>query len=216
MLEERRIPALMFINEGYVFEEVLAFKERLERAWDIRIEEVKNDDVLRWVSQPGDRVRVADLNARNQQELQRIGFTEDTFVWEPESYVGNHLMKTVVMNLYLEKHGIQAVYTGIRWDEQDARVRETYFSPRETPPHTRIHPILHFTERNVWDTTLTYGLPINPLYAQGYRSLGTKDTTFKTSDLPAWEQDLENTPERAGRRRDKEHLMARLRDLGYM
>lgn len=177
---------------------------------------MKNDDVLRWVSQPGDRVRVADLNARNQQELQRIGFTEDTFVWEPESYVGNHLMKTVVMNLYLEKHGIQAVYTGIRWDEQDARVRETYFSPRETPPHTRIHPILHFTERNVWDTTLTYGLPINPLYAQGYRSLGTKDTTFKTSDLPAWEQDLENTPERAGRRRDKEHLMARLRDLGYM
>ena len=38
----------------------------------------------------------------------------------------------------------------------------------------------------------------------------------KESDIPAWEQDLENTEERAGRRQDKEEAMARLRMLGYM
>jgi len=36
------------------------------------------------------------------------------------------------------------------------------------------------------------------------------------SDIPAWEQDLENTVERAGRRQDKEEAMDRLRKLGYM
>ncbi|MFQ5976164.1 MAG: hypothetical protein ACE5J5_07620, partial [Candidatus Hydrothermarchaeales archaeon] len=51
---------------------------------------------------------------------------------------------------------------------------------------------------------------------KGYRSLGAKTTTTKPSDLPAWEQDLENTTERAGRQQDKEGTMKRLRDLGYM
>lgn len=34
--------------------------------------------------------------------------------------------------------------------------------------------------------------------------------------VPAWEQDLEHSRERAGRRQDKEKMMARLRKLGYM
>ena len=43
--------------------------------------------------------------------------------------------------------------------------------------------------------------------------LGSKT---KTSDIPAREQDLENTVERSGRGQDKENIMGRLRDLGYM
>jgi len=34
--------------------------------------------------------------------------------------------------------------------------------------------------------------------------------------VPAWQQDLENTIERGGRRQDKEKAMDRLRKLGYM
>lgn len=41
-------------------------------------------------------------------------------------------------------------------------------------------------------------------------------TTNRPSEHPAWEQDLENTSERGGRRQDKEGIMARLRRLGYM
>lgn len=212
----RPMPRIMFINEGRVFEEIMDFKARLEKGWGLAIDEVTNDDVLRLVSAGGGMVRVGDLDERNRREMERIGFAEKEFVWEPESYVGNHLMKTAVMNKYLDDYKIEAVYTGIRWDEQKARDREAYFSPRESPEHMRVHPILHFTERNIWEATFGYGLPMNSLYAQGYRSLGTKDTTVKSSDIPAWEQDLENTPERAGRRQDKEQIMGRLRELGYM
>lgn len=210
------IPELIFINEGCVFEEVLSFKERMEREWSLKIHEVRNEDVMRLVAKPGDVVRVADLSPRNQAEISKLNYTEPTFVWEPESYVGNHLMKTVAMNLFLEDRGIEAVYTGVRWDEQEARSKELFFSPRQNPDHHRIHPILHFREREIWDLIRGKGIPVNSLYAKGYRSLGTKDTTTKNSDLPAWEQDLENTTERGGRRQDKEGIMERLRELGYM
>lgn len=211
-----RIPDLIFINEGCVFEEVLTFKDRMEREWSLKIHEVKNDDVMRLVKNPKDIVKVSDLSSRNREEIKKLNYTEETFVWEPESYVGNHLMKTVAMNLFLEANGTAAMYTGVRWDEQSARSTETYFSPRKSPDHHRIHPILHFLEREIWDLIRGHNIPVNPLYAQGYRSLGTKDTTTKTTDVPAWEQDLENTTERGGRRQDKEGLMERLRELGYM
>lgn len=214
--EHNPAPLLMFINEGYVFEEVLEFKVHMEKEWSLRIREVKNEDVLRHVNKPGDRVYVADLNARNQEELKKLDFHEKSFVWEPESFVGNHLMKTVAMNLFFEENQIEAVFVGVRWDEQTARANEVYFSPRKDPDHSRIHPILHFKERDVWNATRHYNIPINPLYALGFRSLGTKDTTTRTSNLPAWEQDLENTTEREGRRQDKEGIMEKLRGLGYM
>ena len=89
-----RIPDLMFINEGCVFEEILTFKDRMEREWSLKIHEVKNDDVMRLVRKPGDVVRVSDLSPRNQEEIKKLNFAEESFVWEPESYVGNHLMKT--------------------------------------------------------------------------------------------------------------------------
>ena len=46
--------------------------------------------------------------------------------------------------------------------------------------------------------------------------MGAKTTTVKASDIPAWNQDLENTEERGGRRQDKEKAMERMRKVGYM
>ncbi len=210
------MPECIFINEGSVFDEVLEYVARMRREWGLVIHEVKNEDVLRQVSKVGDIVCVAKLNERNRRELERIGFRGDSFVFNPESFEGNHLMKTVAMNVFIEEHGIAAVMTGIRWDEQEARRDEVYFSPREDPPHMRVHPILHFTEREVWQVLRENRVPVNELYAKGYRSLGAKATTRRVSDKPAWEQDLDSVPERAGRAQDKEGIMKRLRDLGYM
>jgi phosphoadenosine phosphosulfate reductase len=116
----------------------------------------------------------------------------------------------------LEKRKIKALITGIRWDEQEARANETYFSPRKKPPHNRVHPILHFREGDVWEAIHRFKIPYVKLYKEGYRSLGAKGTTIKPAEVPAWEQDLEKTTERVGRRQDKEKIMERLRKLGYM
>ena len=68
----------------------------------------------------------------------------------------------------------------------------------------------------MWDATFAFEIPFCTLYNHGYRSLGARITTVKAADVPAWEQDLENTMERGGRRQDKESIMEKMRNLGYM
>jgi phosphoadenosine phosphosulfate reductase len=161
------------------------------------------------------------LNERNRAELKRIGFDGDEFPFEADSYVGNHLMKTVVFNQFLERNRIKGIFQGLRWDEHPARFDDPYFEYKEEgplmPEHTRIRPILHFTEKDLWNTYAAFKIPYCPLYERGYRSLGAKTTSLiSVEGVPAWEQDLENTEERAGRRQDKEKAMERMRQLGYM
>jgi phosphoadenosine phosphosulfate reductase len=210
------LPKAIFIDEGHVFEEILALVDLVKNEWSVELAVVKNTDVSDKAQQVGDLIRVAGLNERNRQEIEKLGFTGDTFSFEPESYVGNHLMKTVAMNVFIEEKGVKALCTAIRRDEQEARGEEMHFSPRTSPDHTRVHPILHFNERDIWNTIHTYNIPFCSLYYEGYRSLGAKGSTIKTSNIPAWEQDLENTPERAGRGQEKEEIMSQLRSLGYM
>lgn len=215
------IPRVFTIDEGDSFPEIDEFLKKYSKEWNIELDRGRNDDVSRAAGYTlNAEVQVKDLNERNQAEIERIGFILEKFPFEAESYVGNHLMKTVVLNTYLENHNVKAIFQGLRWDEQPARKNDRYveevMKAHLIPAHTRFRPILHFTERDIWDTILYFKIPYCPLYKQGYRSLGARTTSIKTSDIPAWEQDLENTVERAGRRQDKEKTMERLRKLGYM
>lgn len=216
-----KVPKAFTIDEGDTFEEIDEFLHTYAKQWGVTLDWGRNADVLKAANHTLDaEVQVADLNERNQAEIKRIGFDLQAFPFEAESYVGNHLMKTVVFNTYLEDNAAKAVFQGLRWDEQKARAKDPYFEDVEAaeliPAHTRYRPILHFSERDIWDTTLYFDIPYCPLYEEGYRSLGAKTTSLKASGIPAWEQDLENTEERAGRRQDKEKTMERLRQLGYM
>ncbi len=216
-----KMPKAFTIDEGDAFEEIDEILKKYSKEWNVELDWGRNEDVLKAAGHKLNAdVNVKDLNERNQAEIKRIGFDLERFPFEAESYVGNHLMKTVVFNTYIEDNNVEAVFQGLRWDEQVARKQDPYFEDVEaaelTPKHTRYRPILHFTERDIWDTTLHFKIPFCPLYKQGYRSLGAKTTSIKSTDVSAWEQDLENTEERAGRRQDKEKTMERLRKLGYM
>ncbi len=215
------VPKAFCIDEGDMFDEIRQFLARLSQEWGVTLELIHNHDVSKAAGGVlGAAVKVSALNERNRREVERLGYDEPEFSYEPESYVGNHLMKTATLNAYLEDRHVRGFFAGIRWDEQSARENDDYFGLRPatpySPEHMRISPILHFAERDIWDTYFMLGLPFCPLYQQGYRSLGARVTTHKAADIPAWEQDLENTNERGGRRQDKEALMGRLRDLGYM
>ena len=215
--ERLDMPPALFIDEGAVFPEIMAFVDQVRDSLGIRVDKVRNEDVYALAGgEVGRKIQVADLSPKNQAEVARLGWEGDSFPFEPESLVGNHLMKTVVLNGHIVQTKATALITGIRWDEQGARSEEEPTSPRANPPHMRIHPILPFTERDVWDAHWLLEIPYCPLYLEGYRSLGAAGSTTKSGDLPAWEQDLEGTTERSGRRQDKEGAMARLRDLGYM
>lgn len=216
------LPQVITIDEGDAFTEITDFLIRISKKWNIDLEWLCNFDVLRCCqSHLGNTVKVKDLNERNQAELKRIGFEEDSFTFEAESYAGNHLMKTVVLNQFIQENNIKALSMALRRDEQAARKHDEYFTKKEgghlMPEHTRISPILHFSERDIWNNIRLHNIPYCSLYEIGYRSLGARATSNPMAvGVPAWEQDLEHTPERAGRRQDKEKTMDRLRKLGYM
>ncbi len=222
-LEDKiQIPKAMTIDEFDVFQEIHDFMEKYTKEWNLDLEWCRNDDVVKAAGgKLNNIVKVKDLDERNQAELKRIGFEEDSFPFEAESYTGNHLMKTVEFNKYIERRNVKAIFQGLRRDEQSARIQDDYYEKKEAahliPEHMRIKPILHFSERQVWKAYKVYGIPYCALYEQGYRSLGAKTTSaIAEPGVPAWEQDLEHTTERAGRRQDKEQMMGRLRKLGYM
>jgi sulfate adenylyltransferase subunit 2 len=159
--------------------------------------------------------------------------------------------KTEGLKLALAKHKFDGLIAGIRRDEEPTRAKERVFSPRgleggwdvrDQPPefwdqfnaspppgaHLRIHPILHWTEADIWAYTRREGIPIIPLYlarnGKRYRSLGDADITSpvpsqaRTIDEIIAELDATNTPERAGRAMDheSEDAFERLRTAGYL
>jgi sulfate adenylyltransferase subunit 2 len=159
--------------------------------------------------------------------------------------------KTEGLKLALAKYGFDGLIAGIRRDEEPTCAKERVFSPRgaeggwdvrDQPPefwdqfnaspppdaHLRIHPILHWTELDIWAYTKREGIPVIPLYfaldGKRYRSLGDQDITFpvasQATTLDAIIAELEATkiPERAGRAMDheSEDAFERLRVTGYL
>ena len=248
------LPPAVFIDHFQHFQDIHDFVDRWADEWGLEVIYARNEDVGNYVDEhdlePGDDIPIDELNEQNQHHVRNIlEYEEESFPFLLDTYVGNHLLKTVALNNALEEYDVDGVISGIRWDEQEARADETFFSPRHDPeiypPHDRIQPIIQFTERDVWDAfwyfvvpdtvegypddghvpqdfdDLPNGLtqddiPVSPKYFEGFRSLGSEISTEKSDSEPAWLQDLDNTTERAGRAQDKEDLMERLRDLGYM
>jgi phosphoadenosine phosphosulfate reductase len=114
-------------------------------------------------------------------------------------------LKTLPLNEAITSLKIKALITALRWDEQEARVEEVYFSERERPVHVRVQPILHFREVDIWQYIKKYGIPYCELYNKGYRSLGCVPCTTISM----------GRHERSGRSQNKEQIMSKLRELGY-
>lgn len=159
--------------------------------------------------------------------------------------------KTEGLKLAIKKYGFNGLFAGIRRDEEATRAKERVFSPRglagqwdfkDQPPefwdqyktdfppgtHIRIHPLLHWTEIDIWLYTQREQIPTIPLYFSHdglrYRSLGDKDITFPVkslaSNIDEIIEELRTTKvsERSGRAMDheSEDAFERLRADGYL
>ena len=216
-----RVPfPVMHLDTGLEFPETYAFRKRYAREWELEL--------------------IAD-------DCPPVEATDPTL--SPNSRVAAR--KTLGLAQALERYGFGGVIAGIRRDEQATRAKERVFSPRggdgawdfrdqppefwdlynaEVPPgtHLRVHPLLHWTELDVWRYIRREGIPVVPLYfareGKRFRSLGEIGITFPVdshaADIDAIVEELEvtRTPERAGRAmdHDSEDAFERLRVAGYM
>lgn len=159
--------------------------------------------------------------------------------------------KSEGLRALLTREHYRSAFVGIRRDEQATRAKERIVSPRGAdggwdvrgqPPefwgysltevahgaHVRVHPLLGWTELDVWCYTKREAIPIVPLYlardGMRYRSLGEKNITQPIrSDAASIDEiiaELAATrePERAGRLMDHESEASfeQLRSGGYM
>lgn len=162
-----------------------------------------------------------------------------------------HELKTVALQKAIVKHGFDALFVGIRRDEHSIRAKERYFSSRDIDfqwdyknqsaelwdhyksdlkkgRHMRVHPLLHWTELDIWLYIQREGIPTNELYfakdGKRYRSLGcmpiTESVESQADTIEKIIEELRTTDvaERSGRAQDKEraYMMQKLRSLGYM
>jgi len=216
---------LVHVDTSYKIPEMIAFRDRLAREWGFELIVEQN---------------TAALAARQT-------FPDGTV----DRVTCCSLLKKDALQAVIARHGFDAVFAGIRRDEEGTRAKERYFSPRnaqfqwdfkDQPPelwdqfktdfapgtHLRVHPLLHWTEVNVWQYIQREGIPVVPLYfSEGgcrYRSLGcapcTRPVASAARDIPAILAELaaSKVAERSTRAQDQESEDAfeRLRAQGYM
>lgn len=214
---------VIHLDTSYKFKEIYDFRNEYAKKWGLKLIVVRSEDAL------------------------KLGMS-------PEK---GHLecctaLKTAALKDCIKQYGFKALLLGIRRDEHSIRAKERVFSPRNSDfqwdyqnqpaelweqynktanseeEHFRIHPMLGWTELDIWRYIQRENLPIVDLYfaknGTRYRSIGCQtcctpalSSASSVSDIIR-ELETANTPERAGRAQDKEqtYMMQKLRALGYM
>jgi sulfate adenylyltransferase subunit 2 len=240
---------LVHIDTTFKIPEMIEFRDRIAKEWKLTMVYGINRQALdaKQTFPAGALGRVACCAVLKTEAFKK------TLSGEWPRYRINH----ETGNYEVEKNPepYTGVILGIRADEEGSRSKERYFSTRDRdshwhvgdqppefwnqfntsfPPgaHVRIHPLLDWSELNVWEYIDREKIPVTPLYFdQGkgirYRSLGcapcTKpvESTAKTPREIADELrtgKFSRVAERAGRAQDKEDGggLETLRREGYM
>lgn len=233
---------LVHIDTTYKIDSMVAYRDKLALEWGLTMVVGQNEEALADGMGP-ERGRLRCCTALKTQALkQTLDATGPRYrlgtdgIYHPdtntEPYTG--------------------VIVGARGDEEGSRSKERYFSPRtkdndweldDQPPelwnqfktdfapgtHIRIHPLLDWTESNIWEYIERERIPIIDLYfdkgtGRRYRSIGCGPCTSQvcstaTTPLQIIEElRTTNVAERAGRAQDQvdPHALERLRRNGYM
>lgn len=214
---------VLHLDTSYKFKEIYTFRDSWAKQWNLNLVIAQNKDALARKTGPG---------------------------------AGNKLtccgeLKTEALKQAIKEHGYRAILLGIRRDEHGIRAKERYFSPRNNQfqwdyknqpaelwdlyknkesaeEHIRVHPLLHWTELDIWRYIQREKIPIVDLYlarnGKRYRSIGCEPCCSPvTSDADTVDKIVEELrtttiSERSGRAQDKEraYMMQKLRSMGYM
>jgi sulfate adenylyltransferase subunit 2 len=213
---------VVHIDTGYKFQEIYSFRARYVREWNLDL-----------------------IVSRNEQAI------EGGMSKERGHFDCCNELKTEALKKTLAERRFKALLLAIRRDEHGIRAKERYFSPRDasfawdyanqpaelwdyhgsaagTGQHLRVHPMLHWTELDIWRYIKREKIPVVGLYfarnGRRYRSIGCEpccapvDSKARTIGRIVRELEETETAERSGRAQDKEdtYTMQKLRSLGYM
>ena len=239
---------LEHIDTSFKIPAMIAYRDRVALEWNLNMVYGQNTDVLaRGETFPNGKItRLQCCKALKTDALR------NTLSGEWPRFRMNH--ETGKYDLDSNTDPYTGVIVGARADEEGSRSKERYFSPRDKnnewdvgdqPPelwnqfkadfapgtHVRVHPLLDWTELNIWEYIQRENIPIIDLYfdqgsGKRYRSLGCAPCTGMVDSTAKNVGDIveelktgkfANIAERSGRAQDKEDGgLETLRRDGYM
>lgn len=240
---------LVHIDTHHKIPEMIEYRDKYAMQWNLDMIYGENSKALKMKK---------TLPAGNANHLEccmnlKTEALNNTLSGKWPRYRLNH--KTKKYEIDNNREPFTGVIVGVRADEEGSRSKERYFSPRDKnndwnvddqPPefwnqyktdfaqgtHVRIHPLLDWTELDIWEYIKRENIPVVSLYfdkgdGKRYRSLGCApctnpvESTAKTVDEIIEELKtgkFANIAERSGRTQDKEDGggLEKLRREGYM
>lgn len=239
---------LVHIDTGYKIPEMISYRDNLAIKWGLDMIYGQNKDTLNQKATfpEGNVPRLTCCKNLKSEALKY------TLSGEWQRFRLNH--QTKKYDVDQNKEPYTGVIVGVRADEEGSRSKERYFSPRnknndwdvgDQPPelwnqfktdfapgtHIRIHPLLDWTELDIWLYIQRENIPIIDLYfskeGKRYRSLGCAPCTGKVESSASTVAEIveelktgkfTNIAERSGRAQDQEDEggLESLRRDGYM
>src|SRR6056297_3723385 len=239
---------LVHIDTNYKIPEMIEHRDKLAKEWELDMIYGQNEEALK------NKETFPDGNATHLECCKRLktDALKNTLNGSWRRYRFNHNKGKYELDDNREAY--TGVIVGARADEEGSRSKERYFSPRDRnndwdigdqPPefwdqyktdfaqgtHVRVHPLLDWTELDIWEYIERESIPtVSLYYDQGdgkrYRSLGCAPCTFPIESTAKNPRDiveelrsgqLRNVAERSGRAQDAEDGgLETLRKSGYM
>jgi len=240
---------LMHIDTDFKIPEMIEYRDTFARKWKLNLIVGQNTDALAQQQTFPDGT-IARLGCCKKLKSEAL---KHTLSGEWTRWVMDHRTGSYVKDEKAQP--FTGVIVGARADEEGSRSKERYFSPRdhhsewdiaEQPPelwnqfntdfspgtHIRIHPLLDWTELNIWEYVQRENIPIIDLYfdkgeGKRYRSLGCAPCTGPVNSTAKNVAEIirelksgkfSNIAERSGRQQDSEDGggLETLRRDGYM
>lgn len=240
---------LMHIDTSFKIPEMITYRDRLVKEWGLNMLVGQNKEALASrTTYPDGAINRIECCKKLKSEALKHTLSGEwprlRFDHQQAKYVGD-----------TSREAFTGVIVGVRADEEGSRSKERYFSPRDKandwdvadqPPelwnqyktdfapgtHVRIHPLLDWTELDIWEYIGAENIPITPLYfdqgkGKRYRSLGCYPCTMPVDSSAVNVREIimelktgkfANIAERSGRAQDKEDGggLETLRRDGYM
>jgi sulfate adenylyltransferase subunit 2 len=240
---------LIHIDTAYKIPEMIAYRDRLTVEWQLNMIYGQNTEALAgkqtFPDGAADRLTCC--------RLLKTDALKHTLSGRWPRFRFNHARRAYELDTHPE--AFTGVIVGVRADEEGSRSKERYFSARDResewdiadqPPefwnqyktdfapgtHVRIHPLLDWTELNIWEYIEREKIPtVSLYYDQGegkrYRSLGCWPCTAPVDSTARTPREIieelrggkfAHVAERSGRAQDKDDGggLETLRREGYM
>ncbi|AVP95758.1 phosphoadenosine phosphosulfate reductase [Ahniella affigens] len=145
---------VLLVDTGYLFPETYQFIDELNERLQLNLHVLQSDLSPNWFE-----ARYGKLWEQGLEGINRY----------------NQLRKVAPMKAALSQLGVQTWFAGLRRKQSRSRAELDVLTIQDG--RVKVHPIIDWTDRDVWKYLTQHGLPYHPLWHQGYVSIGDTHST---------------------------------------